>query len=55
VSAATQLARTLHVEVHLLDQSLGRGEATFAPQALQELDPQLPPVEIGVRVEQVSP
>src|SRR6202020_3291463 len=48
------LARALHVAVHLLDQRLGALEAPLPAQALQELQSQRLVVEVALEVEDVG-
>src|SRR5665213_2832609 len=52
--ALSDLACALHVAVHLLDQRLGRLETALAAQALEEIQAQIPPVEVAVEVEDVG-
>ncbi len=48
------LARALHVAVHLLDQLLGRGEAPLAAQASEKIKAQRLSVEVALEVEDVG-
>src|SRR5690349_25176558 len=43
----------LHVPVHLLHERVDGVEALLAAQAVEELEPQLLPVDVAVEVEQV--
>src|SRR5450759_895271 len=45
------LSRALHVAAHLLDEILGRLEASLAAQPGQEVQPQLVSIEVPVEVE----
>src|SRR6202042_963891 len=52
--SAAQPARLLDVVVYLLDQHVDGGKPALAAQALQEVDPQPPAVEVDVAVDQVG-
>src|SRR6185436_7105821 len=51
VQWSDQLTDVLDVAVHLLDQRLDRIEALLAADPLDEIQPQLPPVQIALVVE----
>src|SRR5436190_7030623 len=54
LACGKRLARALDVAVHLGDERLRAGKAPLAAQALDEVKPQLAPVEVALEVQQIG-